>query len=375
MTTLLVGDNSGCDITGTAEVYIDPGNGDYQYADTAGYNKFGEIDGDNGQGILFLDTDAIISEIGSGATISDVKIHFYTLTVDASPTGAYLNAYQMLTSPGGATPNLENVSYNERICDTDVQWNGDAQPEPEEDVDFDETGGPIFSQLMDDLSATTWEYFSSAALTALVQDWYDGVENNFGLLLLMGTMSVPKDFNRLIFWAGNYTTDTLRYYWEITYTAGGGGTAVAVSGAETPSGTVSRSISVLRGNTGAASFSGAVQRSIQVSHPTSGAIGLSAVVSRSLLVSRLVSGSAGLAGDGSQLLFSEYAATAAGALSFAGIVTQNRATTRALAGALSFSGNRQRASSLHRSKSGAVSPDGDTIEGYKEALYYGVRNP
>ena len=80
------------------------------------------------------------------------------------------------------------------------------------------------------------------------------------------------------------------------------------------------------------------------------------------------------AGEGSEFTSNEYTGTAAGEITPSGAVSKLIAVAAAVSGAISPSGSITRRLQLYRTKTGEIEPDGDTVEGYKEALFFGVSN-
>lgn len=191
-----------CDYGSVLSTYLNPGSGDTNYSTSTTC----KLDGNEGQGLLVLDT----SNIPIGKTITDVSLWVYAAFVDSTPDGT-ISVHKMLTSPGGSSVDLANVTYNERDASGNIQWGGDTQASPLSGTDY--TASPTFSTTASAFTASAFNEITSAGLALLVHDWYDGTASNYGILMLNS-----EDFSTVTFNSEDNSTADLRYYWEITYT-------------------------------------------------------------------------------------------------------------------------------------------------------------
>jgi len=191
-----------CDYGTVDSAYISPGSGDFN----GRAQTIVRIDGNEGQGFVYLDT----SDIPAGKTITSAKLFVYVATVDSSPD-VNITVHRLLTSPGGASSvDLTNMTYNQKVDDTNVQWGGDTQAAPLSGTDYDATA--VFTQLTSGFTAAQFNEISDAALTTLVKNWYDGTWSEYGVFMLCA-----GDYSKIDFSSTFQSTANIRPYWEITY--------------------------------------------------------------------------------------------------------------------------------------------------------------
>lgn len=126
-------------------------------------------------------------------------------------------------------------------------------------------------------------------------------------------------------------------------------------------------------------LTGALQRAVQVSNQRAGALSFVGALAYLKKEPTPYSDAGALSFAGSLTRTIQVSHATAGALSFAGAATNDagvRYYTNAKAGVLSFTGaSPTKSLKMNRTKTGAFTLTGECEEGYKEALYYGVRNP
>lgn len=216
MPTRKYGAGTDADTTGTKSARFRYANPDTNYEDYA----TPEADGNEYSVILFLDIDAVIADIGSGHTITDVSLKIIPTAVDSDPGSIFL--HQMLVYSGAASVHdWDNVSWNEKDMAGDVQWGNDTQAGLLSGTDYDAT--ELLSVLVSAFTTSVEYSFNDSDLTQLVSDWYDGTITNHGIYLRNS-----GNFSRLTFAGDSYATSADRYYWEITYTESGGSTGIVI---------------------------------------------------------------------------------------------------------------------------------------------------
>lgn len=209
-TTMCGGADPGiaCDYAGSDATYLDPTD-----PDTLKDTEISiPVDGNEGEALVYLDLSAFITAVGASpaVTITGAKLYIWPSTVDNSPASD-ISIFRMLTAPGHATVWTENnVTYNEKDASGDIQWGGDTQAQPLSGTDYTATAVLIIS--IGNFIVDQWNSIEDSDITALVQDWYDGDADNYGIY-----MTCDSDFAKLAFYSEDYGIAYLRFYWEITY--------------------------------------------------------------------------------------------------------------------------------------------------------------